>query len=75
MLRRRAAVQKKDSVGLYYAKSLQANGKYDEAKKELEDLAATTEDEKIKDRAQKELKGLDYLARLTDKKNYYRVKI
>ncbi|HEV8514967.1 MAG TPA: hypothetical protein VGQ59_16900, partial [Cyclobacteriaceae bacterium] len=26
---------KKDSVGLYYAKSLQANGKYDEAKKEL----------------------------------------
>lgn len=66
---------KKDSVGLYYAKSLQANGKYDEAKKELEDLAATTEDEKIKDRAQKELKGLDYLARLTDKKNYYRVKI
>jgi outer membrane protein OmpA-like peptidoglycan-associated protein/tetratricopeptide (TPR) repeat protein len=65
---------KKDSVGLYYAKSLQANGKYDAAKQELEELATTTEDEKIKDRAQQELKGLDYLSRLTEKKNYYRVK-
>lgn len=65
---------RKDSVGLYYAKSLQANGKYDEAKKELEDLVNSSEDENIKDRARKELKGLDYLARLTEKKNYYRVK-
>jgi outer membrane protein OmpA-like peptidoglycan-associated protein len=65
---------RKDSVGLFYAKSLQANGKYDQARKELEDLVSTSEDENIKDRAQKELKGLDYLARLTEKKNYYRVK-
>lgn len=65
---------RKDSVGLYYAKSLQANGKYDEARKELDDLVNSSEDENIKDRAQKELKGLDYLARLTEKKNYYRVK-
>ncbi len=65
---------KKDSVGLYYAKALQANGKYEEAKKELDNLAASTEDEKLKDRVGKELKGLDYLTNLTSKKDYYRVK-
>src|SRR5271170_8038429 len=43
---------KKDSVGLFYAKSLQANGKYDEAKKELEELASSSSDnESLKDRA------------------------
>ncbi len=66
---------KKDSASLYYAKSLQANGKYDEAKKELEELAASaTDNEKLKDRAQKEIKGLEYLSKLTEKKNYYQVK-
>ncbi len=66
---------RKDSIGLYYAKSLQANGKYDEAKKELEELASSaSENEGLKDRAQKELKGMDYLSRLAEKKNYYRVK-
>lgn len=65
---------KKDSMVLYYAKSLEANGKYEEAKKELEELAANTTVEKLKDRAQKEIKGLDYLSRLTERKNYYRIK-
>jgi outer membrane protein OmpA-like peptidoglycan-associated protein len=64
----------KDSVVLYYAKALQANGKYDEAKKTLEDLIASTENEKLKDRAQKEINGYDYIAKLAEKKNYYRVK-
>lgn len=66
---------KKDSAELYYAKSLQANGKYDEARKELEELAASaTDNEKLKDRAQKEIKGLEYLSTLKEKKNYYQVK-
>src|SRR5260370_6171922 len=66
---------KKDSAELYYAKSLQANGKYDEARKELEELAASaTDNEKLKDRAQKEIKGLEYLSSLKEKKNYYQVK-
>jgi outer membrane protein OmpA-like peptidoglycan-associated protein len=66
---------KRDSVSLYYAKSLQANAKYDEAKKELEELAASaTDNEKLKDRAQKEVQGLEYIGRLTEKKNYYTVK-
>lgn len=64
----------KDSVQLYYAKSLQANAKYADAKKVLEELASTTEDDKMKDRAQKELDGLTYLDRLAEKKSYYRTK-
>lgn len=64
----------KDSATLYYAKSLQSNGRYNEAKKELEDLVNYTENEKIKDRAQKEISGIEYIANLTGKKDYYRVK-
>ena len=64
----------KDSVLLYYSKALQANAKYDEAKKTLEELEASSEDEKIKDRARKELEGLNYLGRLAEMKSYYRVK-
>ncbi len=64
----------KDSVQLFYAKSLQANAKYDEAKKLLEELVATTEDEKIKDRANKEINGLTQLGQLAEKKSYYRTK-
>jgi peptidoglycan-associated lipoprotein len=63
-----------DSVKLYYAKSLQANAKYDEARKVLDDLLASARDEKIKDRAQKELSGLSYLEELAGKKSYYRVR-
>lgn len=64
----------KDSVQLFYAKALQANAKYEESKKVLEELAASTEDEKIKDRAQKEIEGLQYLGNLSEKKSYFRVK-
>jgi outer membrane protein OmpA-like peptidoglycan-associated protein len=64
----------KDSVTLFYAKALQANGKYEEAKKVLEDLITTTSNEKLRDRAQKEIKGFDYLSQLAQKKDYYRVK-
>jgi peptidoglycan-associated lipoprotein len=64
----------KDSVLLYYAKSLQANAKYEEAKKTLDELESSTEDEKIRDRARKELEGLQYLDKLSEKKSYYRVK-
>jgi outer membrane protein OmpA-like peptidoglycan-associated protein len=66
---------KKDSTSLYYAKALQANGKYDEAKRELEELAnSATDNETLKDRAKKEIKGLEYLATIAEKKNYYTVK-
>ncbi|HZX75087.1 MAG TPA: hypothetical protein VFE57_11735, partial [Cyclobacteriaceae bacterium] len=64
----------KDSVLLYYSQSLKANGKYDLARKQVEDLLATTTDEKLKDRASAELNGLSELAQLAEKKSYYRVK-
>jgi len=63
-----------DSVKLYYAKSLQANAKYAEAREVLQSLAASTKDDKLKDRAGKELAGIDYLDKLEQKKSFYKVK-
>lgn len=63
-----------DSVKLYYAKSLQANSKYAEAREVLQALAANTKDEKLKDRAGKELAGIDYLDKLNQKKSFYKIK-
>jgi len=63
-----------DSVKLFYAKSLQANSKYDEARAVLTSLESTTKDEKLKDRATKELYGLNYLDKLAEKPSYYKIK-
>ncbi len=64
----------KDSVHLYYSQSLRANGKYEEARKQLEDIRTNAVDEKMKDRASMELDGLNYLEKLAEKKNYYKIK-
>lgn len=64
----------KDSVLLYLAKAQQANGKYDQSRKSLEDLANSTNIDAMRDRANKELAGLDYLGKLDEKQSYYRVK-
>lgn len=64
----------KDSVLLYHAKALQANGKYEDARARLDELEQSTEDEKMKSRAQRELEGLSYLEKLTGKRSYYRIK-
>ncbi len=64
----------KDSIQFYYAQSLKANAKYDEARKELEDLQNRTANEKLKDRARTEIDGLQYLANLKQKPSFYRVK-
>ena len=63
-----------DSVKLFYAKSLQANSNYDEARTVLESLESDAKDEKLKDRAQKEIDGLNYLEKLAEKKSYYKIK-
>jgi len=63
-----------DSIKFYYAQSLKANGKYDEAKKELEELAASTAILPLKDRANAEINGIGYLAKLNEKTSYYKVK-
>jgi outer membrane protein OmpA-like peptidoglycan-associated protein/WD40 repeat protein len=64
----------KDSVKFYYAEALKANGKYDAAKKQLEDLANTAEEDKMKDRARAGIDGLSYLQNLETKPSYYKVK-
>ncbi|MDH4057105.1 MAG: OmpA family protein, partial [Cyclobacteriaceae bacterium] len=64
----------KDSIQFYYAQSLKANAKYDEARKQLEDLINKTSNEKIKSRAQTELDGLAYLETLKEKQSYFKIK-
>ncbi len=64
----------KDSVLLYLAKAQQANGKYVESRQSLEELRSSTSIDAIRDHANRELEGLDYLGKLDEKKSYYRVK-
>lgn len=64
----------KDTVQFYYAKALQANGKYEEARQKLTDLESATSDDAMRDRARKELSGMKTLDQLAEKQNYYRVK-
>jgi peptidoglycan-associated lipoprotein len=64
----------KDSIQFYYAQSLKANSKYDEAAKQLAELQNRTSNEKLKDRANAEIDGLRYLGNLRQKTSYYRVK-
>lgn len=64
----------KDSVQFYYAQTLKANGKYDDAKKQLEELVASTSNTPLKDRAQADITGLEYIQKLEAKENFYRVK-
>lgn len=64
----------RDSVLLYHAKALQANGKYEAARSLLDELEQACEDEVLKDRARRELEGLSQLEKLAGKKSYYRVR-
>lgn len=63
-----------DSVKLYYAKALQANGKYSEAREELGKLETEAESEVMRKRASREIAGLRNLDQLNGKESYYRVK-
>jgi peptidoglycan-associated lipoprotein len=64
----------KDSTQFYYAQSLKANGKYAEAKQQLEEMIKSTSNAPLKGRAEAEMNGLDYLVKLDERKSYYRVK-
>jgi outer membrane protein OmpA-like peptidoglycan-associated protein len=64
----------KDSIQFYYAQSLKANGRYDEARKQLDDLTKAAAEEPMKERASAELDGLKYLEQLSEGENFYRVK-
>jgi peptidoglycan-associated lipoprotein len=64
----------RDTVKYYYAQALKANGKYDEARAQLQELEQSAEEDKMKDRARSALNGLDYLEKITTKPTYYRIK-
>jgi peptidoglycan-associated lipoprotein len=64
----------KDSVQFYYGQALKANSRYADAKKVMQELISQTSNVPLKDRASAEVKGLEYLADLDQKKNFYRVK-
>lgn len=63
-----------DSVKFYYGQALEVNGKYAQARKVWEQVEAEARSEKLKDRARDEIAGLEYLEKLGQKENYYRVK-
>ncbi|HZY80430.1 MAG TPA: OmpA family protein [Cyclobacteriaceae bacterium] len=63
-----------DSVKLYYAKALQANGKYNEAKAAFSELEASTSSQPMKKRVSRELAGLQGLEKLNEKETFYRIK-
>lgn len=64
----------KDTIQFYYAQSLKSNGKYDAARKQFEELARNTEEADMKERANEELQGLDYLRNLNSSESFYKVK-
>ncbi|MBT1701063.1 PD40 domain-containing protein [Fulvivirgaceae bacterium PWU4] len=64
----------KDSIQFFLAEAQKANGKYDEARKTLEAVIASTPDEKFKNRLEAYLNGIDYLEKLNERRSYYKVK-
>ncbi len=63
-----------DSIKLNYAFALKANGKYQEAKKTLEEYIEQAEDEQLLTRANEEYSNLNNLDELRKVENYFRVK-
>lgn len=63
-----------DSIKFYYAQALKANGKYDEARQQLESLVSATSNTPLKDRAAAEINGIGYLTKLNESPSYYKVK-
>lgn len=64
----------KDSMMFYHAQALKANGKYDEAREQLNQLISATSNEELKARAGLELNGIGIIEDLAGKDSYYRVK-
>lgn len=63
-----------DTVKFYHAQAMKAAGNYEGARAKLEDLKATSENEKMKVLAQKTLDGLSYLNKIEELPSYYKVK-
>jgi outer membrane protein OmpA-like peptidoglycan-associated protein len=64
----------KDTLQFYYAQSLKANGKYNEAIAQLNNLAENAASDKLKRLANAQVSGLHELEVIKQNKSYYRVK-
>lgn len=64
----------RDTVLFHLAQAQEVNQKYDEARKTLESIIANSGNERLKDRAQSEINGIDFLEQLNGKTSYYKVK-
>jgi peptidoglycan-associated lipoprotein len=63
-----------DTVAFYHAQAMQANGNYDGAKTKLQDIIATSSNDKFKKRVSKVLDGFGKLQVLEEKPSYYKIK-
>jgi len=64
----------RDTVKYYYAQALKANGKYEEALAQLNDLAENAQDDKLKRLANAQISGVKNLETIRQQKSYYRVR-
>ncbi|GCC50999.1 hypothetical protein SanaruYs_12190 [Chryseotalea sanaruensis] len=64
----------KDTVQFYYAQSLKANGKYNEALTQLNSLAENASSDKLKRLANAQVSGIQELETIKQNKSYYRVR-
>jgi peptidoglycan-associated lipoprotein len=63
-----------DTIKFYHAQAMKAAGNYEGARAKLEDLQATTENDKMKKLAQKTLDGFSYLNKIEELPSYYKIK-
>lgn len=63
-----------DTLQYYYAQSLKANGKYEEAFAAFNKLAEKAEDDRLKRLANAQISGMSSLEKLKQQKSFYRVK-
>lgn len=63
-----------DTVRYYYAQALKANGKYEDARSQFNQLAEAAANDKLRRLANAQLNGLSDLEALKEKRNYYRVR-
>lgn len=65
---------KNDTIQLNYAYSLKSDGKYEEAKKQIDDYLRNVKDEELRKKANEQAEGLEMLDILKEKESFYRVK-
>jgi peptidoglycan-associated lipoprotein len=64
----------KDSIKFFLSESQKANGKYEDARKTLEELVAGSTNESFKNRMEAHLDGIKYLEKLNERQSYYKIK-